>query len=172
MARKRDTKAKGEEQGKSKELKIITVQVVTPDKVVSNPRMMGVLYVISKLGVLHEKTLFHVVKKLQDAGATFGYNFNTVAGTPYSPELKTDLVSLMYVGFVETEPGLYRKLRVTSAGREALEKHGAPQGIVSVLDTNFKEIRNEASLMDGQIDLAIRRSRQPERRQRRFIPPF
>lgn len=169
MARRREAKV---EDTKSKDLKIITVQVVTPDKIVGNPRAMGLLYVVSRLGPIHEKTLFHVVKKLQDSGAAFGYKFATVAGTPYSPELKSDLVSLMYVGFVETEPGPYRRLRITSAGKEALEKHGAPQGVVSVLEANFREIRNEASLMDGQIDLAIRRGVQGGRRQRRFAPPF
>ena len=154
MARKREEK-KGEE-GKSKELKIVTVQVVTPEKVMQNKRQMGLLYLIDALGPLHERTLTEVTYILQDKGLDLVYDFRKVGNNIYSQSLKNDLVTLMYVGFLETEPGLYRKLRTTSQGKAALEKSGAPQGIVEFVKVHFEELRNRVSLVDAEIDKEIR----------------
>lgn len=158
MARKRrDEGQRSEGGGKgSKELKIISVQVVTRDSVVKSPRRMGLLYVIDRLGPMHERTLHGVVSRLQEKGADFGYEFKRIASSLYSRELREDLVALMYVGFVEAGAGKTRKLRVTSEGREALEKHGAPQGIVGVLQSGYEELRNETSLLDSHIDIQLR----------------
>jgi hypothetical protein len=170
MARKRKTaQDSGESGGKgSKELKIITVQVVTRDKVLENPRQMALLYLIDRFGPLHEKTLHYLAKDIQDLGFDLGYKFNTIGGVPYSQELKSDLVALLYVGFVETEPSMYRKLRVTNDGKDALEKRAPPQALVDIIEKNFERLRNRTSLLDGQLDHEIRmRLRELSRGRRR-----
>ncbi|MEB3816385.1 MAG: hypothetical protein LRS46_00370 [Desulfurococcales archaeon] len=162
----------GEGEGKaSKDLKIITVQVVTRDRVIKNPRQMSLLYLIDKLGPIHEKTLQHVVHRVQELGADLGYkDFSVVGGVPYSPTLKSDVVALLYVGFIETEPTMYRKLRVTGDGKEALEKYYKPlPELEEVLSNNFEEIRNMASLIDNQVDLQVRRRGLVERRRPRRL---
>ncbi len=143
------------EAGKSKELKIITVQVVTRDKVMSNDRQMALLYIIDKFGPLYEKTLQQLVYDIQQLGAPLGYNFKIVAGVPYSPEFKNDLVALSYVGFIEFSPD--KRVSVTSDGKDALEKKGAPRGVVEVIERNLNELRNKASLYDSKVLINIKK---------------
>lgn len=169
MAKKKKEGKVDSEAGKTKDLKIITVQVVTKDRVVKNPRQMGLLYIIDKLGPIHEKTLQIIAYEVQKRGAQLGYNFTVVAGVPYSPEFRNDLVALTYVGFVEVNPRKNRKLQTTNDGKEALEKHGAPKSVVEVLEKHFEELRNMAMLKDAEIDLMLKK-RRGEERQRRF--PF
>ena len=157
MAKKRRAEEAKVDTSKSKELKIITVQVVTKDKVISDERKMGLLYVIYRLGPLHEKTLQTIVKEIADKGYSLGYRFANIAGSFFSPELKSDLVALMYVGFVENEPGPYRRLRVTSEGKEAIEKRGAPRGLVELINKHYEELKRKVSVLNSEVDVELRR---------------
>jgi hypothetical protein len=170
LARKKQEKG-GEGEGKGgKELKIITVQVVTRDKVTRNDRQMSLLWIIDKFGPMHERTLQHLIHKIEELGADMGYkDFSLVGGVPYSPTLKSDIVALLYVGFVETEPNMYRKLRITNDGKDALEKYTVPAKLAETVSNNFEELRNMASLIDNQVDLQIRRRMIERRRPRRSI---
>lgn len=168
MPRKQREAKVDSEAGKTKELKIITVQVVTKDKVLSNPRQMALLYIIDKFGPIYEKTLQHIVYELQQKGAPLEYKFKTIAGTPYSPEFKSDLVALSYVGFIEFTPS--KRIRITSEGKDALEKKGAPSGVVNVVESNLDELRNTASLMDYKLEESMRRLRELRGQQRRRLP--
>lgn len=166
MARGRQERAGESESKTSKDLKIVTVHVVTRDRVIKNDRQMALLYIIDKFGPLHERTLQHVVHKMQELGHDIGYkDFSVVGEVPYSPTLKSDIIALLYVGFVETEPSVFRKLRVTSDGKEALEKsYKAPEGLERVVSEHFEELRNLASLIDNQVDLQVRRRMRERRR--------
>ncbi|GBF09086.1 hypothetical protein apy_08110 [Aeropyrum pernix] len=168
MARKRrESKKEGEGGEKSKDLKIISVEVVTRDKVVKNPRQMALLYLIDRLGPIHERTLQMIAHELQQRGAQLGYEFKIVAGVPYSPEFKNDLIALAYVGFVEVNPRRNRRLQTTNDGKEALEKHGAPKGVVEVLEKHYEEIRNIASLEDWKVDEHLKTIKQLKGARRR-----
>jgi len=170
--KKRQEKGGGEgDTGKGgKDLKIVTVHVVTRDRVIKNERQMNLLWLIDKFGPLHERTLQHLIHKIQELGVDLGYkDFSIVGGVPYSPTLKSDIVALLYVGFVETEPNMYRKLRVTNDGKEALEKYAVPGGLAEKISENFEELRNAASLIDNQVDLQIRRRMAERRRPRRQL---
>jgi len=158
---KREEKEGGKGQ---KELKIVTVQVVTRDKVESDARKMSLLYIISKLGPLHEKTLQHALYEIQEMGYDLGYKFTLVAGTPVSQELKSDLVALTYVGYVETEPTLYRKLRATNDGLDALERFQVPENLARLLEEKYEEIKNKTSVIEGEIDRQLRAERVRRRR--------
>ncbi|MEB3806193.1 MAG: hypothetical protein GSR73_01575 [Desulfurococcales archaeon] len=171
MAKKKEKTGGQQESKGQKELKIISVQVVTPEAVMKNPRQIGLLYIIDKLGPTHEKTLQHIVYLIQEElDIGLGYDFRKVGDTPYSPQLKSDLVALLYVGFIETEPGLYRKLRTTSSGKDALEKAQPPAGLVEAIQSNFEKLRNKASILDSELDLEIRkRMRGLGARRRRYF---
>jgi len=171
MAKKKKEASSGQEGKGGKELKIISVQVVTPEQVAKNQRQMSLLYIIDKLGPTHEKTLQHIVYMLQEEfNVDLGYEFRKVGNTPYSPLLKSDLTALLYVGFVETEPSLYRKLRTTSQGKDKLEKNPPPPGLVEAVKNNFEALRNKASILDSELDLEIKkRMRETTRRRRSFF---
>ncbi len=158
MAKKKEKTGGGEKEKAGKELKIVTVHVITPDKVLSNERQMSLLYIIDKLGPIHEKTLQHIVYELKnDYGVDLGYNMRKIGSVPYSPELKSDIVALLYVGFIETEPNMYRKIRITSKGKDALETKKPPAGVVSAIEKNYEAIKNRASMLDSMQDAEIRR---------------
>ena len=144
-----------EKAGAAKELKITTVQVINRDKVLQSPRLMGLLYLVSRLGPIHERTLHMIVKEVQSKGFDMGYQFFSVGQDPYSPALKNDVVSLLYVGFLESEPR-YKKLVVSSAGKEALEKVGAPKGLQDLVESSIQELKVKSSTMDARIDLEIK----------------
>ncbi|MEB3787646.1 MAG: hypothetical protein GSR78_02690 [Desulfurococcales archaeon] len=167
MAKKKKEEAKSGGEKGGKELKIVTYHVITRDKVVANERQMSLLYIIDRFGPLHEKTLMELAQAIQEMGYELGYTFKQVGGSPFSPELKNDLIALMYVGFVETEPNLYRKLKTTSDGKDALEKATIPQGLVDVINKNFEKLRNKASIRDQELDLEIRKRLEVVRRPRR-----
>jgi hypothetical protein len=165
MPKKEEQKSQAkQEAGKSKELKIVTVQVVTKDKVVKNPRQMALLYIIDSLGPLHERTLHDIVKHIQDLGGDLGYEFKSLGVGLHCPELKNDLIALTYVGFVEVDP-VKRKYRSTGEGKEALEKYGAPPGVVRIVEENKVNLKNLVALFDSQIDMQLkRRSERPTQR--------
>jgi len=78
-----------------------------------------------------------------------------VGQDPYSPALKSDVVALLYVGLLESEPR-YKKLVISSAGKEALEKVGAPKGLQDLVEASIKELKAKSSMMDARIDAEMR----------------
>lgn len=165
MPKKEEQKGgKQEATTKTKELKISAVQVVTREAVLKNQRQMSLLYIIDALGPMHERTVHEVVKRIQEMGAGMNYNFVKLGEDFHSPELKNDLISLTYVGFLETDIER-RKIRTTGDGKEALEKHGAPQGIVKLIEENKDVLKNAVILSDSKIDLEIRKRRETRRRE-------
>jgi len=173
VAKKKRDDSKQQEGKGSKELKITTIHVVTPDKVLSNERQVSLLYLIDRFGPLHEKTVMKLAYMLSEKGYNLGYNFRLVGDSPYSPDLRNDLVALLYVGFIETESSLYRKLRSTGEGKDALAKARVPRGLIDVVNKNFEEFRNTASMVDSELDLQIRkRFRELQRSGRRRAPLF
>ncbi len=158
MARKRRSSQESSESGSkgSKDLKIVSVQVITRDKVLENSRQIALLYLIDRFGPLHEKSLHYLIKEIQDLGFDLGYKFNVIGEVPFSQELKSDLVALLYVGFIETESNIYRKIRTTNDGKDAVEKKKIPPALAEIIDKNFEKLRNRTSLLDGQLDHEIR----------------
>ncbi|ADL19293.1 hypothetical protein ASAC_0887 [Acidilobus saccharovorans 345-15] len=145
-----------EKAGSAKELRITPTQVVTKDKVLQNPKLMSLVYLVSRLGPIHERTLHMIVSEVQQKGFDLGYQFFKVGQDPYSPALKNDVVALLYVGLLEAEPR-YKKLVVSSSGKEALEKVGTPKGLQDVVESSIQELKAKSSMMDARIDVEIRR---------------
>jgi hypothetical protein len=170
VAKKR--KEAGEEKGAGKELKIVSVQVITPEKVMENDRQMALLYLIDKIGPVHEKTLHHIISTLKEEyGTDLGYQIRKIGKTPYSPNLRSDIIALLYVGFIEKEPTIYKRLRTTAKGKDALEQRKPPAIIVNVLEKNYEPIKNKASMLDSIENAEIRRLRRTleEKRRRPLI---
>ncbi|MCX8196067.1 MAG: hypothetical protein N3F67_03195 [Acidilobaceae archaeon] len=164
MPKKEEKQKEQKQEGtKSKELKITAVQVVTKEAVMKNQRQMNLLYILDKLGPMHERTLHELVKAIQEKGMPLNYTFLKVAEGAHSPELKNDLISLTYVGFVETDP-IRRKVRSTGEGKEALEKHSPPPGLHMLLEREGDNLKNLVALVDSQIDVQFKRRPERERR--------
>ncbi|MEM1927921.1 MAG: hypothetical protein QXS85_04220 [Acidilobaceae archaeon] len=156
------TKGSGEAATKSKELKLVTVQVITKDRVVKNERQMALLYLINEIGPMHERTVYEIAREVQELGFPLGYTFKRVADSLYCPELKSDLIALTYVGFLETDP-VRKKYRVTGQGKEALEATGVPEALSKLVESHREKLKNHASLVDAQVEF---QSVRPARRRR------
>lgn len=167
MAKKKK-KEGAEEKGGGKELKIVTIPAVREEEVLRSDRAMSLLYLIDKIGPVHEKTLHHIIAMLKEEyGADLGYTIRKIGTRPYSPELKTDVTMLLYVGFVEKEPGIYKRLRITGKGKDVLEKRKPPAVVINVLEAHFEPIKNKASMLDSAENAEIRRLRRMMERRRR-----
>ncbi|MEM0340716.1 MAG: hypothetical protein QXN05_05935 [Acidilobaceae archaeon] len=156
-------KSSGETPSKTKEFKLVSVQVVTRDKVLKNERQMTLLYIIDKIGPMYERTVYEIAKEVQELGFPLGYTFKKVADSLYSPDLKSDLIALTYVGFLETDP-IKKKYRTTGQGKEALESFGVPEALASIIEKNKDKLKNLASLIDAQVELQSVRSTTRQRR--------
>lgn len=106
---------------KSKEIKIITRQVITLKDIEKDPRKIKLLYIMSVFGDISEKALEYLIYEMKQKGYDLGYNFILVGKVPTSKELFNDVLALKYTGLVETTST--RKLVVSSLGKEFLEKH-------------------------------------------------
>lgn len=158
---------------KTKELKIVTKHVVTIDDVARDPRKLKLLYLINALEEISEKALQYLIYWLKkEKQLDLGYEFLVIGNVPSSKELKTDIVALLYVGALETNPR-NKKLRVTSVGKELLERT-----ITDNMKPEFdrvvaaaKELEARVKSIDAEIELTIRMLRQSmgRRRRRRFI---
>ncbi len=137
---------------KSKEIKIETRQVVTPEQVMKNERIMKLLYVIWLYGEISEKGLIHLVHELKEAGIDLGYKFFKIGGTITSKQLREDMLSLLYVDFVETV-GRAKKLRITGMGKEALEKFKLPEEETEKLKKEIENLRGKIAAIDAEVEL-------------------
>jgi hypothetical protein len=145
------------QQTKSKELKIVTKPVIALESVKNNKRAMKVLYLISELGSVTEKGLSYVIKELSSAGVDLGYRFLEIAGIPTSKELREDIISMLYVGLLESSQG--KKLSVTSQGKEVLSQIQLEQGYIDSLKSKLPEIKTKLATILAEADLESRRSR-------------
>jgi len=111
----------------SKELKIVTRPVVTVDEVLKDSRKVGVLSVVSRLGEVSERGLVNALYILKtEKGKDLGYQFQVVGKAVNSRDLLEDVRILLYLGLLEVTER--RKLRLTSLGKELLDKVGASAG--------------------------------------------
>lgn len=145
------------QQTKSKELKIVTKPVIALESVKNNKRAMKVLYLISELGSVTEKGLSYVIKELSSAGVDLGYRFLEIAGIPTSKELREDIISMLYVGLLESSQG--KKLSVTSQGKEVLSQIQLEQEYIDALKSKLPEIKTKLATILAEADLESRRSR-------------
>lgn len=151
--------------GKSKELKIVTRHVITVDDIKNDPRKIKLLYIINTIGGISEKALQHLIYYMKDLEFDLGYNFIVLGTTPSSKMLHNDIVALLYVGLIETNPR--RKLVATSLGKEFLEK--TKDVITDDEKETIKKLIDELRIKIAPIDMEVELSYRSKRRRRRFF---
>ncbi len=140
---------------KSKELKLVTKQVVTPDVLKDDKRKQQLLYVLNVLNGISEKGLIQALYEMKQKGLDLGYNFVTLGNNVFSPQLKEDLTALLYLGLVENEQG--KRLKVTSNGLEQLEKLQFDDAFKSQVTSIWNEIKTKIQAIDQEQKLKMRR---------------
>jgi hypothetical protein len=117
---------------KSKEFKLEPKLVITPEQVLSNDRIVKLLYLLEAYGEISEKACYHLIYELKQRGLDIGYTFFKLGDSVSSKQLREDITSLLYLELLETK-GRAKKLVVTSKGKEELSKR------LSQLPEDFKE---------------------------------
>lgn len=137
---------------KGKEIKFETRQIITPEQVMRNERLMKLLYIVGTYGEISEKALHTLIHDLKEAGIDLGYQFFKIGNVITSKQLKDDVVSLLYVDFLETV-GRAKKFRVTGMGREALDKTSLPTEFVDKVKKKVEELRAKIAAIDAEVEL-------------------
>ncbi|MEM1681304.1 MAG: hypothetical protein QXT76_03280 [Sulfolobales archaeon] len=121
----------------SKELKIVARPVITVDDAIKDSKKVSVLGVVKSLGEVSERGLIsclYILKTEKDRD--LGYPFQVIGAVVNSRELLEDIRVLLYLGLLEVTEG--RKLRLTSLGKELLDK--LTEGQKQVLDELTKVV--------------------------------
>lgn len=144
----------GTTQQKSKELKIFSVQVVTPEHIRRDKRKLMLLYIIKTYGEISEKGLTHLIILLRDEkGISLNYTIFRIGTRVVIKELQEDLRALLYTGLIEVNPK-NKKLRVTSNGLEFLDKIDVAsiENLNTILQT-VEELKPKIMPLDEEVAL-------------------
>lgn len=142
---------------KSKELKLVTKQVISPTVLKEDLRKLKLLYIIKSLGSVSERALILLLYEGSQKGLNLDYSFNVIGNNVFSPMIKEDLTSLLYLGYIETDP-VTKKLKVSSNGEEALEqnKGSIDDGFKNQLNLVLNELKTKIAALDEEYTLKLR----------------
>jgi len=142
-------------QTKSKELKLVTKQVVTSDSVKEDKRKLQLLYLISNFDGISEKALLYAISELKNKGLDLGYNIVTLGNNVTSPQVKDDLTALLYLGLLENDQA--KMLKVSSNGKDFLESNPVDEAFKNQLTTLIQELKEKIKAIDEEQRLRSRR---------------
>ncbi|ARM75966.1 hypothetical protein [Acidianus manzaensis] len=142
---------------KTKELKNVSKQVISPTVLKEDKRKLQLLYIIKSIGSISERAIIALLYDASQKGLNLGYEFNVIGNNVFSPTLKEDITSLLYLGYIETDPA-NKKLKISSNGEEALEENKTN------IDDNFKnqlnqilsELKAKITALDEEYTLKLR----------------
>ena len=138
--------------GKSKELKITTKQVISPTIIKDDERKAKLMHVIKTYGEISEKGLNMLVKELKDKGFDLGYQFIVIGDKVNSQQLRDDVMSLTYLGYLEVDPKS-KKIKISSQGEEALSTLNLNQDMLNKMKELVNGIKSNISLKESEDDL-------------------
>ena len=142
-------------QTKSKELKLVTKQVVTSDSVKEDKRKLQLLYLISNFDGISEKALLYAISELKNKGLDLGYNVVTLGNNVTSPQVKDDLTALLYLGLLENDQA--KMLKVSSNGKDFLESNSVDEAFKNQLTSLIQELKEKIRAIDEEQRLRSRR---------------
>ena len=142
---------------KSKEVKIIAKQVFTLSDIEKNPRALKLLYIINNVGSISEKALQYLLYHMRESGVDFKYAFTTIGGVPSSRELLNEILSLKYVGLLESLPN--RKIVLTGLGKEFLASrlNALSEEEKNLLNKVLEEAKPKIVPIDAEVDIKLKR---------------
>ncbi|WP_338599846.1 hypothetical protein V6M85_10780 [Sulfolobus tengchongensis] len=150
-------------QQKSKELKMVSKQVINPSILNEDKRKLQLLYIIKQIGKLTEKSIIMLLYELKQKGIDLGYQFNVIGNNVFSPMVKEDLTSLLYLGLVENDP-ISKKINISNNGIETLEKSQLEEDFKNKLAQTLNEIKTKITAYDEEYNLKIKSEMKLRRR--------
>ncbi|EHP69335.1 MAG: hypothetical protein RXS23_07535 [Metallosphaera yellowstonensis] len=156
--------SQGGQSGKSKELKTTSKQVISPSVLKEDKRKLQLLYIIKTLDGVTERALITLLYEGVQKGLDMGYQFNVIGNNVFSPAVKEDLTSLLYLGYLENDP-VTKKLKLTNDGEEAFQanKSSLEESFISSVNQAISELKSKIVSIDQEYSMKLR----SERRKRR-----
>ncbi|NPA05274.1 MAG: hypothetical protein GXO09_04195 [Crenarchaeota archaeon] len=148
-------KKKSPVSGTKKELVIITRPAITLEEIKTDKRkrlLLAVLDLLNELRGVYERTLAHLFYWLKQEGIDLGYNFIMVGDTPTSRDLHEDVMALLYTGLAESDIRT-KKIRITSEGKEFLEKHPADPDTLNRVKEAIEKLKPKIMALNAQLEL-------------------
>ncbi|AOL16162.1 hypothetical protein BFU36_04895 [Sulfolobus sp. A20] len=150
-------------QQKSKELKTVSKQVITPSVLNEDKRKLQLLYIIKQVSKLTEKSIITLLYELKQKGIDLGYQFNIIGNNVFSPMIKEDLTSLLYLGLIEID-SINKKISVSNNGLEVLEKNQLDEEFKNKLNQAINEIKTKIIAIDEEYNLKLKSDMKLRRR--------
>ncbi len=148
-------KKKSPVSGTKKELVIITRPAITLEQVKNDKRkrlLLAVLDLLNDMRGVYERTLAHLFYWLRQEGIDLGYTFIMVGDTPTSRNLHEDVMALLYTGLAESDVRT-KKIRITSEGKEFLEKHPADPETLNMVKEAIEKLKPKIMALNAQLEL-------------------
>ncbi|NON62696.1 hypothetical protein [Acidianus sp. RZ1] len=145
---------------KSKELKTITKQVISPGVINEDKRKLKLLYIINIFGGVTERALISFLYEASQKGLNMDYTFNVIGNNIFSPSVKEDITSLLYLGLIESEP-ITKKLKVSANGMEILEanQNNIEEEFKKQLNQVLEELKAKITAIDEEQSLKLKSER-------------
>ncbi|MEM0015955.1 MAG: hypothetical protein QW550_03845 [Saccharolobus sp.] len=150
-------------QQKSKDLKIVSKQVISPNVINEDKRKLQLLYILKQVNKLTEKSIILLLYELKQKGIDLGYQFNVIGNNVFSSMIKEDLTSLLYLGLIENDP-ISKKISVSNNGIEVLEKNPIDEEYKNKLLQALNEIKTKILAIDEEYNLKIKSEMKRRRR--------
>ncbi|MEM0200060.1 MAG: hypothetical protein QXY56_02420 [Saccharolobus sp.] len=150
-------------QQKSKDLKIVSKQVISPNVIKEDKRKLQLLYILKQVNKLTEKSIILLLYELKQKGIDLGYQFNVIGNNVFSSMIKEDLTSLLYLGLIENDP-ISKKISVSNNGIEVLEKNPIDEEYKNKLLQALNEIKTKILAIDEEYNLKIKSEMKRRRR--------
>ncbi|MEM0363130.1 MAG: hypothetical protein QXH75_04945 [Sulfolobaceae archaeon] len=142
-------------QQKSKDLKIVSKQVISPNVIKEDKRKLQLLYILKQVNKLTEKSIILLLYELKQKGIDLGYQFNVIGNNVFSSMIKEDLTSLLYLGLIENDP-ISKKISVSNNGIEVLEKNPIDEEYKNKILQALNEIKTKILAIDEEYNLKIK----------------
>ncbi|QGA54990.1 DUF1411 domain-containing protein [Sulfolobus sp. E5-1-F] len=150
-------------QQKSKDVKMVSKQVISSNIINEDKRKLQLLYIIRQIGKLTEKSIIMLLYELKQKGIDLGYQFNVIGNNVFSLMAKEDLTSLLYLGLIENDP-ISKKIGISSNGIEMLDKAQIEEDFKNKLAQALNEIKTKILAYDEEYNLKIKNEMKLRRR--------
>ncbi|ACP36086.1 conserved hypothetical protein [Sulfolobus islandicus L.S.2.15] len=150
-------------QQKSKDVKMVSKQVISTNIINEDKRKLQLLYIIRQIGKLTEKSIIMLLYELKQKGVDLGYQFNVIGNNVFSLMAKEDLTSLLYLGLIENDP-VSKKIGISNNGIEILDKTHIEEDFKNKVAQALNEIKTKILAYDEEYNLKIKNEMKLRRR--------
>jgi len=150
-------------QQKSKDVKMVSKQVISTNIINEDKRKLQLLYIIRQIGKLTEKSIIMLLYELKQKGVDIGYQFNVIGNNVFSLMAKEDLTSLLYLGLIENDP-VSKKIGISNNGIEILDKTQIEDDFKNKVVQALNEIKTKILAYDEEYNLKIKNEMKLRRR--------